>query len=167
MSPTAHPLHAEVHVEVDANAATLFDYLDDPRRLGSHMERGSWKTGGAKMWCELDAGEGRAVGSQIKLGGRVAGLALSLIEVVTERDRPVHKVWETTVAPRLLVVGAYRMGFDIRPFQGGSELRMFIDYAPGPVKPPSLGAWLARRYAQWCLRQMSVDAADHFKAARH
>lgn len=39
----------EATAEVEAAPGLLFDYLDDPRRLGSHMEKGSWRTAGARM----------------------------------------------------------------------------------------------------------------------
>ena len=44
------------------------------------------------------------------MNGRILGLKLSLDEVVTERDPPARKVWETVGVPRLLVIGPYRMG---------------------------------------------------------
>jgi hypothetical protein len=45
------------------------------------------------------------------MSGRVAGLALLVEEVVTERNPPYLKVWETRGHPRLLVIGDYRLDF--------------------------------------------------------
>jgi hypothetical protein len=160
-----YPLHEEARVRVAAKSTTLFDYLDDPERLGSHMQKPSWQTGGMSMSYTFDANRGRAVGSEIRLSGQVAGIRLGLTEVVIERMRPLRKVWETVGTPHLLVVGPYRMGFDVAAADDCSDLCLFIDYAAGSMKPPSLGRRLARAYARWCVNRMAKDAEDHFKAS--
>ncbi len=38
---------------------------------------------------------------------------LFLEEVVTEREPPHHKAWETTGRQQLLVISNYRLGFDL------------------------------------------------------
>jgi hypothetical protein len=153
--------HAEAAAEVRASCTVLFDHLDDPRRLGSHMEQGSWRTGGASMAYELDAAQGRSVGSQIRLAGRMLGLRLGLTQVVTERVPPRRKVWQTVGTPHLLVIGAYRMGFEIEPVLGGSRLRVFIDYERAS------SSWfvslLGRFYARWCVSRMVRDAKLSFE----
>jgi hypothetical protein len=56
------------------------------------------------------------------------GIALSLDETVTVRQPPQHKSWETCGEPRLLVIGAYRMGLRIEAAGTGSLLTVSIDY---------------------------------------
>jgi hypothetical protein len=92
------------------------------------MNESSWMMGGGRMVVEADDANGQAVGSLIRLSGRVFGLLLYLDEVVTRRDPPFDKVWATVGAPRLVVIGAYRMGVHITPDKGGSRLSVFIDY---------------------------------------
>ena len=70
---------------------------------------------------------------------------------------------ETRGKPRLLVIGAYRMGFTIAPIASGSRLVASIDYA----LPPRgichlLGLLFGEIYAAWCTRRMSTDAAREF-----
>ena len=115
------------------------------------------------MQVALDADRGRKVGSRILLAGRVFGIRLSVEEVVTERDPPRRKVWETTGSPRLLVIGHYRMGFDLSPRGSESSLRVFIEYAL-PAKAPArwLGRLLGGYYAGWCTQRMVDDAVRHF-----
>lgn len=156
---------AECVVRVEATPQALFDFLDDPRRLGSHMDQPSWRTGWSRMSYELDARGGREVGSEIRMNGRVLGLSLGLSEVVTQRSPPGRKVWETRGAPRLVVIGPYTMGFEIRAAtEGGSELRLFIRYELGTLKPRILAERLGRWYAAWCVERMAHDARDHFHA---
>lgn len=91
------------------------------------MSRSSWMMAGSHMDISVDAAKGKAVGSHIQLDGRVLGVALHVDEVVTVREPPLRKVWETTSTPRLLVIGAYRMGYEIVPDGVASDLRVFID----------------------------------------
>ena len=81
---------------------------------------------------------------------------------MTERNPPLRKVWETIGTPRLLVIGHYRMGFELAPLSSGCRLRVFIDYS---IPPQSwLGRLLGNYYARWCVRRMVSDAARHFDA---
>ena len=157
------PHHYDSHGAVSASVDRVFAYIDDHSRLSSHMSEPSWKLGGGRMTTELDADRGQRVGSHIRLAGRVFGAELSVEEIVTERNPPFRKVWETTGTPRLLVIGHYRMGFELAPQDTGSTLRVFIDYAL-PERAPArwLGRLLSRQYARWCTQQMVDDAAAHF-----
>jgi hypothetical protein len=156
----------EASATIPARAEDVFAYMDDPLRLVGHMESGSWAMAGGRMSLRMDEGSGRRVGSRMHLGGRVLGLALSVEEVVTERVPPYRKAWETLGAPRLLVMGPYRMGLDIARENRGCLLRVFIDYGIPETLP---GRWLARvfapAYARWCTERMLGDAVRYFDPA--
>lgn len=106
---------------------------------------------GSHMTIDIDREEGHAVGSKIALSGKILGLRLRVEEVVTEYHPPHAKAWETVGSPRLLVIGPYGMGFSLALRQGGSLLRVFIDYSPPPDAGASrlLGRVFGRSYAQW------------------
>jgi hypothetical protein len=132
------------------------------------MSKSSWMMGGGRMDVELDQGRGQSIGSLIRVAGRVFGIRLSLEEVVIERDPPHRKVWETTSPPHLLVIGRYRMGFEITPMNDGTQLRVFIDYAlPETVPARWLGLVFGSYYAKWCTERMVRDAAMHFNKAQN
>jgi Polyketide cyclase / dehydrase and lipid transport len=150
--------HHEESALINAIPDELFAYLDDPARLGAHMSKPSWRMGGGSMRYEVD-------GQATRLSGKVFGMALEVTEVVVLREPPLRKAWETTGTPKLLVVGAYRMGFDIEPRKGGSGLRVYIDYAL-PARTRSLGRLLGAYYARWCTRRMVDDAERRFADAR-
>lgn len=155
--------HDDCTVLVAAPMDAVFDRLDDHTRLSSHMSESSWQMGGGRMSIALDEGGGRKVGSHIVLSGRMLGISLFVDEVVTAREPPTRKVWETVGAPRLVVIGAYRMGFELTPESSGSRLRVFIEYElPGS----GVGRWLGRLfgpwYARWCTTRMARDAAESF-----
>ena len=115
------------------------------------------------MDIEVDERHGQQVGSRIRVAGSALGISLAVDETVIERDPPRRKVWETTGVPRLLVIGPYRMGFEITPTGDAAQLRVFIDYS---LPERSLSRWLgylfAGNYAKWCTRRMVDDAAKSF-----
>ena len=83
-------MHFATSVLVRATPREVFDYLDDPERIGAHMSGGSLMMAGGSMHYHLDAEAGRRVGSVIRVEGRMLGLALRVTEVITERVPPVR-----------------------------------------------------------------------------
>jgi hypothetical protein len=155
-------LRHRTEVLVNADAPRLFEHLDDPHRLSAHMGRRSAMMAGATMALTTDAGQGRSVGSVYRLHGKVLGLELDVSSRIEEREPPLHKTWRTVGEPRLLVVGRYRMGFDITPLERGCRLGVFIEYA-GPERRPWLGRLFGAAYAAWCTRRMAFDARAAFR----
>ena len=161
--PLQHESTALVHAPVDE----VFAYPDDPNALAAHMSESSMMMMGSRMSVDVDADGGRAVGSKIRMQGRMMGIPLSLEEVVTERQVPRRKVWQTIGMPNLLIMAHYRMGFELMPSGDSSMVRVFIDYS----LPTSLpGSWLGRLlggvYARWCTKQMADGAVRHFGSTR-
>jgi Polyketide cyclase / dehydrase and lipid transport len=158
------PLRDESSGFVQSPMDQVFAHLDDHTRLSSHMSEPTWRTGGGRFETQIDEGRGQEVGSRLRLSGRVLGVELSVEEIVVERDPPRRKIWETTGAPKLLVIGHYRMGFELSVQGSGSLLRVFIEYAlPERTVTRWLGGLFGRYYARWCTRKMVDDAVNHFK----
>ena len=160
------PHHDESSVLVAASPERVFALIDNHEHLLSHMSQSSWRMGGGRMTTILDERRGQGVGSHIRVSGRVLGLELALDEVVTMREPPTRKVWETVGSPRLLVIGPYRMGFEVTPRGSGSLLRVFIDYAlPSPWPGRLLGRVFGGYYAHWCTQRMVNDAVRQFASS--
>jgi hypothetical protein len=160
---STYTYHYETSAIVRAPLDRIFAHLDDHARLSGHMSKSSWMMGGGSMQVEFDAARGQNVGSSIRLSGKILGVTLAVEEIVTERTPPRRKVWETTRVPRLLVIGRYRMGFEIAPREGGSHVTVFIDYAlPEGALTRWLAYFLGGYYARWCTQQMVADAVRHF-----
>ena len=155
-------LHYERGASLHAGIDQAFLYLDDFRALSAHMEKRSVMMAGSAMRITTDQLDGRAVGSRLTMEGRMLGIDLHLEEVVTERDPPLRKAWQTVQAT-LLIIGSYRLGFELSPRVRGSMLRVFIDY---DLPPGGLARWLGRflagRYARWCVDRMVGDAVRRF-----
>ena len=151
--------HEESSGAVQATMSDAFRVLDDPTGLSRHLSERSWKLGWGKLTTIVDEQWGRVVSSHVVRRGRAFGTVLFLDEVVIERDMPKRKVWQTVGEPRLLVIGAYRMGFEITPTESGVRLHVSIDYElPAHGLSRLLGYLLGRVYAKWCTRQMVLDA---------
>ena len=157
---TGYERHSEGSVSVPASTFEVFSFIDDHKRLASHMKKTSWMTGGGRMDVTIDSGQGQAIGSHVTMSGTAFGLRLFLDEVVTSHEPPHRKTWETVGSPELVVVGRYGMGVDIREHGAASSLRVWIDYDLPPRR------WLGRLfgpiYAKWCVNQMLNDTRDHF-----
>ena len=155
------PLHFEKTATIDAAPKEVFDFVDDHERLSSHMSESSWMMGGGMMKVDFDEGRGRRIGSHIRMSGKAFGMSMSLDEVVTVRDPPGSKSWETVGKPELLIIGNYRMGVRVLPAGAGSVATVFIDYEL-PSDHPFLGRLLARPYAKWCVSQMTDSIKKEF-----
>lgn len=157
------PRHFSFHEEtaglVDATPERVFAMLDDHARLAAHMAKPSWRMGWATMQIITDMTRPRGIGTHITLRGRVFGFRLTVEETVTRYEPPVLKEWETTVEPRLLVIGNYRMAFITSTEEKGIKLRVMIDYnRPSSRIPRLLSVLFGRAYARWCTSQMVNDA---------
>ncbi len=163
MADQSFAFHHESSGSANASVEQVFAFLDDPKALAAHMGESSMMLLGSRMLIDVDTGGGRVIGSKIRMHGRMLGIRLALEEVITKRQVPAMKVWETIGTPKLLVISHYRMGFELTRNGASSRVRVFIDYRL-PNKPPGswLGHLLSAVYARWCTRQMVMGAARHF-----
>ena len=165
MSDRSFPFHDESTALIKAPVDRVFAHLDDPKALAAHMGESSMMLMGSRMSIDVDADGGRVVGSKIRMDGRMMGIPLSLEEVITERQVPSRKVWETIGTPKLVIIAHYRMGFELMRKDDTSQVRVFIDYSLPAHAPGSwLGSMLGGVYARWCTKQMADDAARHFNS---
>ncbi len=155
--------HYSTKVKLKASVAEAFAYLSDPQKLSSHMGKSSWMMGGAAMSIRLDEKNGKTLGSEIVLEGKMMGMPLFVREIVTECVPPTKKTWETRGPQKMIVIDQYQMGFEISEEKNELGLTVFINYN---TPQTGIGKWfgnsVASRYAKWCVRQMADDANAHF-----
>src|SRR3989304_8937752 len=120
------------------------------------MSRSSWMMGGGRMETSVDDRHGQEVGSHIRMNGKFFGIMLSLDEIITRREPPRVKIWETVGTPKLLVIDHYRMKVEIEPQENRSLLHVSIDYNL-PTKNVWIGKLFGGYYAKWCVQQMIKD----------
>lgn len=162
--PFAH--HTETRVHISASTAEVFAFLDDQEALGAHMTRRSAAMAGGRMTYDFDDGKGRLPGSVIRMRGEMLGMKLLVEEAVIQRVPPQRKVLETRGDQNMIVIDAYRLGFEIQPDADGSELRVFIDYDVPPGWFGFVARFPAYFYARWCVAQMADAAVERFTQTR-
>lgn len=163
MSIKSYERHYEKTVKVEASADKVFAYADDHRNFSSHMNQSSWMMGGGRMKTETDEGNGKKVGSHIRMGGTVFGINLFLDEVIVEHEPPRSKAWETVGEVKLLVIGHYKLGFKVSPKEEKALLKVYIDYnLPQTLISNILGRVFGGIYAKWCVEKMATDTQKHF-----
>lgn len=145
---------------IPAPAEDVFDYVDDHSNFYSHVIKFSHMVGG-RMDLKFDDGGGKTLGSHIRLSGKVLGKSLSLEEVITKREPPHIKTWETVGTPKFLIVGQYQMDVHIEPQGSGSLLRISLDYDT-PPKSGWLRRILSRVYGKLCAKEMVKVTRDYF-----
>lgn len=154
--------HYENSTSVPTSANELFDYIDDHKLFSSHMNKLSWMMGGGgRMDVSIDEGRGQKVGSHIRMSGRAFGIGLYLDEVVTRYEPPYLKTWKTVGTPKLLIIGHYQKGIEIKPQDNNSHLHVSIDYDL-PKKNTWLGKLFSTAYAKWCVQQMIKGVSENF-----
>lgn len=157
--------HLESTVLIAAPPEAVFAHADDHAAFSAHMGKNSMMMAGSRMATELDEAGGRSPGSHIKMRGNVLGYQLFLDEVVDERQPPHFKAWHTVGEIRLLVIGHYRMGYEVSAAQGASEFKVFIDFdLPKGFWGRIRGLLFSGFYARWCLQQMARGVVEHFRS---
>jgi hypothetical protein len=159
--PAAYAKRYEDSAFIPAAAEDVFDYVDDHAHFYSHVVKFSRVVGG-RMELQMDEGRGRSAGSHLRLSGKVLGTSLSLEEVITRREPPHLKAWETVGTPKFLVVGRYQWNVQIQPQTGGAALRVSLDYDP-PAKAGWLRRLLSRVYMKLCAREMIEVTRNSFR----
>ena len=156
--------HYEEEVVINNTPEHIFSYADDPMNFSSHMNKSSWMMGGGKMETKVDTDKGKKLGSHIIMKGNAFGFNLFLDEVVTVHETSYRKEWQTVGKINLLVIDHYTLGFEIRPKENGSQVKVYIDYnLPKSLRTRLLGIVFGRTYAQWCVRQMIHGIKEHFE----
>lgn len=157
-------LHHSSYVDISVSPEQLFDFLNNPYNLSSHMSKSSLMMMGSKMKIETDIEKGQKLGSEIRLTGKFLGINIFVKESVVELEKPFKKAWQTQGEQKLIIIEQYKMGFIITPTNKSSHLEVYIDYTlPQSGISSVLGKLFGHLYAKWCAEKMTQDAYDHFK----
>lgn len=152
--------HYEESIFIPAPARNVFDYVDDHSRYYSHVIKFARLLGG-HMDLQMDESHGQSVGSHIRLSGKVFGRSLSLEEVITKREVPYIKTWETVGTPKFLIVGKYQYTVRVESKDHGSFLNISFDFSP-PKKSGWFRLFLSNIYSKMCAGEMVKMTRNYF-----
>jgi hypothetical protein len=153
--------HAEDTVMVAGSVDAVFAVVDDPLKISTHMGRRTWMMAGSTMSTEVDELGGHAVGSRIRMTGRVIGIPVGLDQAITVREPPYTKQWATQGAPKLIVIGPYAIAVELEPHGQAASMRVALEYDL-PANNRWIGHLFGRAYANWCIRQIVHDVGANF-----
>lgn len=83
----------------------------------------------------------RSIGSRFGFTGRILGIPLRVDEIVTGREPPTRKTWETTKEPTLWVIGRHEMGLQLSDRNGRAQLNVYIRNTSPPAGSSACWAW--------------------------
>lgn len=156
--------HYQESLFIPASVEDVFDYADEHANYYSHVIKFARLLGG-RMNLEMDEGRGKSVGSRIRVSGKILGKSLSLEEVITSRQAPFGKAWESVGNPAFLIVGQYRYEIQIKRQASGSMLSVVFDSNP-PEASGWLRQWFSQVYSKACAREMAKSTRNYFKKHR-
>ena len=156
--------HYEDSTTLPVSPERIFEYADNHANFSSHMNKSSWMMGGGSMNSHTDEKKFQEIGSHLQMEGTVFGIKLFLDEIVTIHKPPLQKEWKTIGDINLIVIDHYTLGFEIKPENNNSNLRVYIDYKL-PKSPATrlLGYLFGNTYAKWCVGQMLNGVKKHFR----
>jgi hypothetical protein len=150
---------------INAPVEAAFDYLDDLSKTGMHMSESSAMMMGSKLTLEHLPGPESGAGAKYRWFGKMMGLPLDFTVEVTKWIKNEEKTWETIGAPKMIILGWYRMRLMTEPDNaGGTRTWLEIEYTPPEgLFYRFLSAVFAPIYARWCVSKMLTDAKIHLE----
>ena len=151
--------HYERVARVARPIAAVFAKLNDIAALARHMSERSAAMLGSRLTLST-VRSGNGLGDRYRWDGRVLGLTIEALEEVTVYEPPRRKRWCTIGTLRLIVIGSYCMELELDEFDGGTAIRVRIEYTlPASGWQRLAGTLLGHAYARWCVDRMVADAA--------
>jgi len=141
---------------VRAPSEEAFDWLDEPRNTGSHMQGGGM---GVKLKLEILSENRTGVGALHRWHGKAMGLKVDYTTVVADWVRHREKVYHTVCDPKMVIMSGFDMRWTLDPTDRGTRITIDFGYRP----PRSwigrfLSVLVGRRYGEWCLNMILADA---------
>jgi hypothetical protein len=159
-------LSKTIAIEVPPNE--VFAQLDNFSKTGMHMSESSMMMMGSKLSLEQVSTNAVGPGATYRWYGKMLGMTIDFKQAVTTWEPPQRKAWETEPEAKIIIMRWYRMGFELKPLDNGTEVMLFINYLP----PRQwyfqvLSALFAPWYCNWCLNSMLQDTQAAMQLRSH
>lgn len=141
---------------VSASPEQVFAFLDDPRKVGAHMQGGGM---GVKLRLETLSENFTGVGATHRWHGKAVGLKIDYTTVVEKWTMNKERASHTIGIPRMVIMSGFNMRWTLVPGNGGTRIEIDFEYSlPKSWVGRALGRLLGRRYGDWCLNMILADA---------
>ncbi len=157
--------HREKIVVVqNTNVADVFNYMDRIGNTGEHMTKKSMAMMGGKLKLTQLTENVTGVNSKYRWTGKTMGFKMDFTVITTQWEKDHNKVLETTGPAKMIILDWYRMKLVVDQAGEDTRANLSIDYTkPRKFFFRSVGFFLAKPYANWCLEKMLYDTRDHFQ----
>ncbi|TAL63272.1 MAG: SRPBCC family protein [Bacteroidetes bacterium] len=145
---------------INAKPEEVFAFMDDINNTGRHMTESNAQMAGSKLKLEWLTDYKTGLYAKYRWTGKVMGMKMNFIVIVTQWDKGKSKKWETTGEAKMIVISWYRMYLELNPNgDGATTAKLGILYTKSKNM---LGFLLGKRYSIWCVKSMLKDTKKHF-----
>ncbi len=96
--------------------------------------------------------------------GRTMGFKMKFTVLTTTWEKDKEKIWETIGEAKMIILDWYQMRLTMTQEGVNTKVTLSINYTrPRKFFFRTIGFFLARPYAKWCLKNMLNDTKDHFE----
>ena len=142
----------------------VFAYMDKIGNTGAHMEKRSMAMMGSKLKLTQLSENAVGLNSKYLWKGRTMGFKMDFTVLTTKWEKDKEKVWETIGKSKMIILDWYQMRFVISQDGEKTKADLSIKYTkPRTFFFRSIGFFLAKPYAKWCLKNMLNDTKKHFE----
>ncbi len=101
--------------------------------------------------------------------GKTMGFKMDFTVLTTKWEKDNEKTWETIGKAKMIILDWYQMHLVVTPDGGNTRAALSIKYTkPSKLFFRSVGFFLAKPYAKWCLKNMLNGTKKHFETqTRH
>ncbi len=148
----------------NTNVADVFNYMDRIGNTGDHMTKKSMAMMGSKLKLTQLTENPTGVNSKYRWTGKTMGFKMDFTVITTQWEKDHSKIWETIGPAKMIILDWYRMKLVVSQNGQDTKADLSIDYTkPRKFFMRSVGFFLAKPYAKWCLKKMLYDTRDHFQ----
>lgn len=148
----------------NASPEQVFAYMDEIGNTGAHMEKRSMAMMGSKLKLIKLSENATGLNSKYLWKGKTMGFKMDFTVLTTKWEKDKEKTWETIGKAKMIILDWYQMRLVITEDGENTKADLSIKYTkPRKFFFRSVGFFLAKPYAKWCLKNMLNDTKKHFE----
>lgn len=110
---------------VSASPERVFAFLDDPRKVGAHMQGGGM---GVRLQFETLSENFTGVGATHRWHGKAVGMKIDYTTVVEKWTMNKERASHTIGTPKMVIMSGFKMRWNLVPANGGTRIDIDFEY---------------------------------------